>query len=165
MLPKVNKADMRVTMESIKEYLRSCNDFMRAPLAYIFRKTIIVKTYGDYTNFLISDDSMITRMLHLTPDDKLHDEQSAQSIKEHTAEYAIDNRIVYDILDQICKDTDLHLSVKQHESKVDGRGTFYAIHSRWLGPNHVNATASEGVAPVKTSPKKFPLIPINFRDT
>ena len=48
-------------------------------------------------------------MLHLPPDkNRLHDEQSAQSVKEHTAENEIDNRNVYDILDQICKDTDLY---------------------------------------------------------
>ena len=33
--------------------------------------------------------------------------------------------------------------VKKHESKRDGRGAFYAIHCRWLCPNHVNATTSE----------------------
>ena len=35
-------------------------------------------------------------------------EQSAQSIKEITAEYKIDNKSVLDILDQIFKDTDLY---------------------------------------------------------
>ena len=64
-------------------------------------------------------------------------ERDAQRVQEHTAEYEIDNSLVYDILDQICKDTDLH------KSKRDGRGAFYAIHSRCLDPNHVNATASE----------------------
>ena len=58
-------------------------------------------------------------------------------------ECEIDNRTTYDILDQICKDTDLYPCVKQHKATRDGRGAFYAIHSRWLGPNHVNATASE----------------------
>ena len=83
-------------------------------------------------------------MLHLPPDkNMLNNEQSAQSVKEHTAEYMIDNRSVYDILDQICKDTDLYPFVKQHKSKRDGKGAFYAICSRWLGPNHVNTTASE----------------------
>ena len=33
------------------------------------------------------------------------------------AEYEIDNRSVYDILDQICKNTDLYPYVKQHKSK------------------------------------------------
>ena len=59
------------------------------------------------------------------------------------AEYEIDNRMVYDVLDQTCKDTDLHSYVKQHKPKRDDRGIFYAIHFRWLGPNHVNMTASE----------------------
>ena len=51
--------------------------------------------------------------------------------------------MVYDLLDKICIDTDLYPYVKQHKSKRDGRGAFYAIHSRWLGPNHINVRASE----------------------
>ena len=58
-------------------------------------------------------------------------------------EYTIDNRMVYDILDQICKDTYLYPHSKQHKAVRDRRGAFYAIHSRWLGSNHVNATTSE----------------------
>ena len=82
-------------------------------------------------------------MLHLPPDkNKLHNEQSAQSVSEYTVEKMIDNRSVYDILDQIYKDTNLHLYVKQHKSKRDRRAVYYTIHMR-LGPNHVNATASE----------------------
>ena len=109
MLPKVNKADMAGTMESIREYLRSCHDFVRVPLAYVIRKIIIVQNYDGYPKYATFDDKMIARMLHLTPDkNRLHDEQSAQSVKEHTAEYEINNRPVYDILDQICKDTDLY---------------------------------------------------------
>ena len=53
-------------------------------------------------------------------------------------EYKIDNRHVYDILDQICKDTDLYPHVKQHKSKRDGKEAFHDIHFRWLGLNHVN---------------------------
>ena len=44
MLPKINKAVMERTMESIKEYLRSHHSVKRAPLAYINRKTITVQT-------------------------------------------------------------------------------------------------------------------------
>ena len=89
-------------------YLRSCQDVMRVPLAYIIRKTIIVQIYGDYPRCLTPYDEMITRMLHLPPDkNRLHNWQSAKSVMDHTAEYKIDNRSVYDILDQICKFTDL----------------------------------------------------------
>ena len=59
------------------------------------------------------------------------------------AQYKIDNRTFYDILDQICKDSDLYSYVKQHKSQRDDKGAFYAIYSRWLGPNHVSTTASE----------------------
>ena len=124
-LSKVSKADMAGSMGSIKQYLRSQHDVMRAPIAYVIRMTIIVQTYGDYPNYTISDDNMIARMLHLLPDkNKLHNEQSSPSANEHTTEYEIDNRSVYDMLDQICKDTDLYLHVKQHKSKRNRRGAF-----------------------------------------
>ena len=49
-------------------------------------------------------DKMIIRMLHLPPDkNKLLQECDAQSVRVHIAEYKIDNRSVYDILNQICK--------------------------------------------------------------
>ena len=35
-------------MEAIIEYLRSCHGVIRAPLAYVTRKNIIVQTYSDY---------------------------------------------------------------------------------------------------------------------
>ena len=79
-------------------------------------------------------------MLHLhSGKNKLHN----KLVIKHTAKYKIDNRSIYDILDQICKDTDLYLYVKQHKSKRDGKGAYYAIHSSWLFSNHANATASE----------------------
>ena len=79
MWPKVNKANMAGMMKSIKEYLRSHHGVMRAPLAYIIRKTVIVQTYGDYHKYATPDDEMITRMLYLHPDkNTLHNEQSAQ---------------------------------------------------------------------------------------
>ena len=103
-----------------------------------------MQTYGDYLTYVTPDNEMITRMLHLPSDkNKVYNEQSAQSVTQHTAEYKIDNRTVYDILDQICKDTDLFPYVKQHKYKKDDRGAYYAIHSRWLGPNPVIVTASD----------------------
>ena len=83
---------------------------------------------------------MIAGMLYLPPDkNRLLQETDAV----HTAEYKIDNRSVYNILDQICKDTELYPCIKQHKYKRDSRGAYYAIHSMLLGPNHINATASE----------------------
>ena len=71
------------------------------------------------------DDQMIARMLHLPPDmNKLLLERDVHKVQDHTAEYVIDNRMVYDVLDQICKDTDLYPYVKQLKSKGYGRGHF-----------------------------------------
>ena len=76
--------------------------------------TKTVQTYGEYPTYATSDDKMITRMLHLPPDkNRLLNEQSVQSVKVCTAEYSIDNMGVWDILDQICNDTNLYPYVKQ----------------------------------------------------
>ena len=138
MMPKVNNADMAGIMESIEEYLRSCCGVIRATLAYVIKKAITILTYGDYPKYVIPDNKMIAMMLHLPQDkNKLQNEQSAQSVKEHMAEHeVINNRHVYNILDQIYKDTDLYQYDNQHKSKRDERGAFYAIHSRWLVLQH-----------------------------
>ena len=54
-------------------------------------------------------------------------------------------------MDHTCKDIDLHSYVKQHKSKRDRRGAFYAIHFRWLGPKHVNMTTSEATMALQKS--------------
>ena len=78
MLPKINKSDMAGTIETIKEYLRSCCGVTGAPLAYIIRKTITVQTYHDYPMYVTPDDEMIARMLHLPSNkNKVHNKQSA----------------------------------------------------------------------------------------
>ena len=49
---------------------------------------------------MIHNNEMIARMLQLSLDkNRLHDEQSAQSVKEHIIEYIIDYRSVYDNFD------------------------------------------------------------------
>ena len=102
---------------------------------------MIIQVYGSYPKYVTPEDEMITTMLHLPPDkNKLHNEQSAQSVTENMAEYEI-IRSVYDILDYTCNDTVLHPYIKQHKSKRDGRMALYAIHS--CGWASINVTASE----------------------
>ena len=109
MLPKINKSKMARTTEAMKVYVRSCQGVMRTPLAYIVRKTKIVETYGDYDKYKTTENEMIARVIHLPPDrKKLIPEKDAQTVQTYIAEYKIDNRTVYDILDQICKDTNLY---------------------------------------------------------
>ena len=118
MLSKVNKANMAGMMEAINEYIRSCCGIVRAPLAYFVSKTIIVQNYGHQPMCATTDDKKIAKMFHLPPGNKkLHGEKSAQSVKEQMTEHKIDNTGVYDILDQICKDTYLYLYTKQNKFK------------------------------------------------
>ena len=113
-LPNVDKAVMAGTM-TIEEYLRSCCGVVWAPLVHVMRKTILFKIYGDYLKYANPDNEMITKMLHLTLDkNKLHNEQSAQSVKICMAKYKIINRSFYEILHHICKGFNLYPYVKQH---------------------------------------------------
>ena len=128
-------------MESIKGYLRGHHGDFKASLAYVTRKTITFQTYGDYPTYATPDDEMIARMLNLPPNKNKHLlEISADRVKDHTAEYIIGNRMVYvtSVRIQICIHTSTNTSPQEMEE-----GYFYAIHSRWLGPNHVNSTASK----------------------
>ena len=96
-LPDVNNAKMAGTMKVIKEYLHSCHGIMRAPFAYVIRKTTIVQTCGDYPKCVSPDDEIFARMLHLPPENnKLYGEKIAQSVKE--AYSRVQNNI-YNILD------------------------------------------------------------------
>ena len=124
-LLKINKSDMAGMMESINYYLRACHGVVKAPLAYVIRKTIPVQTHGDYPTYATPDDRMIARILHLpSHKNKLQLESSVDKIKDHATEYIIDNRMVYDILDQICNDTNLYPYIKEHKGSRDGRGEF-----------------------------------------
>ena len=119
MLPKANKINVAETIESIKEYFRSHYGVIRAPHAYIIRKSITGQVFGDYPKYITHDNDIISRMLHLPLDkNQLHNEQSAQSVRECIAEYKIDNGSVYNIMDQIFKDTDLYLYDKKYKTNV-----------------------------------------------
>ena len=114
-LPKINNSDIEGMIESIKEYLWSHHGVIRAPLAYLIQKTITVHTYCDHPMYATQDGKMIVRMLHLPPDkNRCLSEKDAKTALAHQAKYEIDNWMVYDILDQICIDTDFFPYVKQH---------------------------------------------------
>ena len=68
MLLKINKSDRAGTMEVIKENPRSHHGVLRAPLAYIIMKNIVIETCGNYFKYATSDDDLIARMLHLPPE-------------------------------------------------------------------------------------------------
>ena len=99
-----------------------------------------MQTHGDYPMYETPDNERITLPSEKKKSSNMINTKIAQA---HTGEYEIDNRTICDVLDQICKDTDLYSYLKQQQSKRNGRRAYYTIHSRWFGANHVNMTASE----------------------
>ena len=147
MLPKINKFDMAEMMESIEEYLRSHCGVVRESLAYIISKTIIVQTYGEYPMYATPVHEMIARMLHLPPDkNKLLSEKDVQRVQVQQQNTKLTTG--WSMTSWI---TDLYPYVMQQKPKRDNRGAFYAIHSKWLGPNQVNTIASKAEMTLQTS--------------
>ena len=102
MMTKFNKTDVERMIEAIKEYFASHCVVIRVLLVYVIRKTIIIQIFSDYPKYATSDDEMIARMIHLPPDkSRLLLGHNISSVREQAAEYKINNRTVYDILDQI----------------------------------------------------------------
>ena len=56
MLPVINKVNIVGIEEVIEEYLGSCFGVKKAPLAYIIRKDIIMKTYEGNPQYATADD-------------------------------------------------------------------------------------------------------------
>ena len=124
-LSKVNKSDMAGMMETIQKYLRLCCGVVRALLKYVTRETIIGQIYGDYSKYATLDNKMIAMALHLSLDkNKLNNKKVLSQSRNIWPEYEIKNRSVYEILDKICKDTNLYPYVKQNKFKWDERGHF-----------------------------------------
>ena len=70
---------------------------------------LTVQTMGDYPMYATPDDKWITRMLHLPLNkNKLLSEKDVQRVQVCMAENKIDNWMVYNVLEQICKDADLY---------------------------------------------------------
>ena len=60
--------------------------------------------------------------------------------RSYTEDYLTDIRAVYAVLDTICNETELYKKFKEKRDRVE---TYFVIHQRWLGLNHVNTMASE----------------------
>ena len=109
MMLKVNKADMAGMMETIKEYFRSCNSVVRAPLAFLIRKTIIVKTYSDFSKHVTFDDKMMIKMLHLSQDKNKYLLWIVITVQSRRIRKG--KKVMTELFmthDQICKDKDLN---------------------------------------------------------
>ena len=108
-------------MQVIKEFLEKKWGVCIVPLAYITKPlpmflTLIIKTFPS------PKDKMMNHMLHFKPDEK--SKYINEEIKLFSGSYTEDcltgNMTVYDILNAICKETNLHLFMKAFKVMRDG---------------------------------------------
>ena len=98
-----NKPDIRKTLDNhaIKGY------YVKTSIKHYRCYKIWVKSTS---SIQVTDTEFINIGKHSTA------QLTTRSVKEFTAKYVVDNRTIYNILNQICKDKDLYPCVKKHTS-------------------------------------------------
>ena len=73
--------------------------------------------------YVTPDNEVIAKMLHLPQDkNRLHNKQRAQSVIKDSADYEIDKKSVYDILNYIFKDANLYPYLRQQRPRGTEEG-------------------------------------------
>ena len=141
--PTIDPKNWPKTMEALQDYFSCVLGETKAPLAYIIRDVAAVPAEADDPagNYDTPENEMIARMPH----------QDAQG--EDLPTYIHDRSKVWQTMSEVCRDDKCWTYVKPFQRSRDGRGAFQALHTHYLGANHVNNMAS--VAEAKLAQAKY----------
>jgi hypothetical protein len=132
-LPKVDPKNWPKTVDAIQDHFSTVLGETKAPLAYVIRDeaTVPDQVNDPTTNYATPEEEMIRRMPHT----------DAAGIELPT--YQHDRTKVWQALSEMTRDEKCWTYVKPFQRTCDGRGAFLALHTHYLGANHVNNMASE----------------------
>ena len=102
-------------------------------MAYVIRYDAVGPPEADdaATNYDTPENKMIARMAH---------QQDAAGLDLPT--YIHDRSKVWQTMAKFCCDDKCWTYIKRFQQSHDGRGAFQALHTHYLGVNHVNNMAS-----------------------
>jgi hypothetical protein len=131
--PKIDHKNWPKTMDAIHDYFTGVLGETKVPLAYVIRDTVEVTPEADDLprNYASPEDEMVARMPH----------QDANGVDLPT--YLHDRSRVWQTMSEICQDDKSWTYVKPFQRSRDGRGAYRALHTHYLGLNHVNNMANE----------------------
>jgi hypothetical protein len=132
-LPKIDPKNWPKTIDAIQDHFSTLLGETKAPLAYVIRDMAAVPDEVDDPpeNYATPEEEMISRMPHV---DAAGDELPT---------YQHDRTKVWQSLSEMTRDEKCWTYVKPFQRARDGRGAFMALHTHYLGANHVNNMASE----------------------
>jgi hypothetical protein len=141
--PAIDNKNWPKTMDSLRDYFSSVLGETKAPLAYVIRDDQAVQPEADDPpdNYDTPENEMIARMPHKDTND----------IDLPT--YIHDRAKVWQTISEVTRDDKCWTYVKPFQRTRDGRGAFLALHTHYLGANHVNNMAS--VAEAKLAQAKY----------
>ena len=142
-VPKIDAKNWPKTMDAIQDYFTCVLGETKAPLAYVIREEAAVTAEADDppANYTTPEDEMVARMPH----------QDNNGTDLPT--YLHDRSKVWQTMSEICQDDKSWIYVKPFQRSRDGRGAYLALHTHYLGANHVNNMAN--VAESKLSLAKY----------
>ena len=141
--PAIDPKNWPKTMDALQDYFSCVLGETKAPLAYIIRDVAAVSDEADDPpgNYDTPENKMIARMPH------------QDALGEDLPTYIHDRSKVWQTMSEVCRDDKCWTYVKPFQRSRDGRGAFQALHTHYLGANHVNNMAS--VAEAKLAQAKY----------
>jgi hypothetical protein len=130
--PKIDPKNWPKTMDALQDYFNCILGETKAPLAYVIRDVAAVPDEADdpATNYDTPENEMVACMPH----------QDAAGVDLPT--YIHDRSKVWQTMSEVCRDDKCWTYVKPFQRSRDGRGAFQALHTHYLGANHVNNMAN-----------------------
>jgi hypothetical protein len=127
-LPKINEKDMVKTFNSIDAYLRTYLGEMKIPLQYVTREhpEVTPSAADPSVNHATIDMEMITRAPHEVAPGVIH------------PIYVADNHKVWEIMEEIVRDSNGWTWMKSHSRCRDGREAYWSLYNHYLGASKTN---------------------------
>jgi hypothetical protein len=143
--PTIDPKNWPKTMDALQDYFSSVLGETKAPLAYVIRDVAAVPPEANdpAANYDTPENEMIARMPH----------QDTAVPPQNLPTYIHDRSKVWQAISEVTKDDKCWTYVKPFQRSRDGRGAFQALHTHYLGANHVNNMAS--IAESKLAQAKY----------
>jgi hypothetical protein len=130
--PKIDPKNRPKTMDALEDYFSCILGETKTPLAYVIRDVAEVPDEADDlpASYDTPENEMIARMPHQDPQG------------EDLPTYIHDRSKVWQTMSAICRDDKCWTYIKPFQRSRDGRGAYQALHTHYLGANHVNNMAN-----------------------
>ena len=140
--PKIDVKNWLKTLEALQEWISLHPGIKCAPLSYVIRAEINPAPHASDPAYLEANSLYSSYQEEITARSPI---QTTGVLTTYAADYAVDNKAVWELISRVCRDEDCWTHVKPYSRKKDGRNAFLALWTYYLGKQNVDnqATTSE----------------------